>query len=150
PDDKGSSAGQQQGGAGQQPGAAGQPLGEKSEMTTTSATVDSIDKKNRTVTLTGQAGDRFTVQVPKSVKAFDTLKKGDMVDIDYYQSVALALLQPGETPPPGMHEKTGTTRSATGGMTTKQTTSTVEIISVDTTDNTVKFRASDGSVRTVT
>ena len=36
-------------------------------------------------------------QVPADVKAYDTLKVGDRIDIDYQESIAVSILPPGRS-----------------------------------------------------
>src|SRR5262249_4187590 len=57
-------------------------------MSSETVVVSGIDRSKRTVTLTNSDGERETMDVPSDVKAFDTLKVGDHVDIDYYESMA--------------------------------------------------------------
>src|SRR5262245_10052876 len=60
--------------------------------------VSGIDRANRTVTLTNTDGERETMSVPSDVKAYDTLKVGDHVDIDYREAIAVSLAPPGTKP----------------------------------------------------
>ncbi len=59
-----------------------------------SATVQDIDRKNRTVTLKRPDGRLVKTKVDKSVKAFDTLKVGDTVNAQYTQAVAVSVEKP--------------------------------------------------------
>ncbi|HSY39847.1 MAG TPA: hypothetical protein VLA79_09975, partial [Polyangia bacterium] len=49
--------------------------------------VSAIDRTLRTVTLVNAEGDSRIVGVPPDMRSFDTLKVGDHVDVDYYESV---------------------------------------------------------------
>ena len=55
------------------------------------ATVKGINRSDRSVTLKKDDGEETTVHVPEAVKGFDTLKMGDKVDIDYYESLAISM-----------------------------------------------------------
>ena len=66
------------------------------EMKTVSATVESIEKSSREVTLKKPDGTYTVVQVPPEVKRFDTLKIGDTVTARYYDNVVLRLKPQGE------------------------------------------------------
>jgi hypothetical protein len=116
------------------------------ESTTTSvtATVKSIDKSTRRVTLETREGKTMAVQVPEKVKGFDKLKKGDTVDIDYYQSMAVAVMPPGSGPP-SRQERTMTRE----GMAGREVTATVKIIEVQPDQNMVTFKGADGEMHTV-
>jgi hypothetical protein len=59
------------------------------------ATVEAIDMNRRTVTLTGQQGDTFTLPVSDRVKNLDMVKKGDIVSATYYDWLAIAVRKGG-------------------------------------------------------
>src|SRR5262245_24216115 len=46
-------------------------------------TITAIDKSNRSLSVKNADGDMRSIQVPADVKAFDRLKKGDKIDVDY-------------------------------------------------------------------
>jgi len=112
--------------------------------------VSAIDRTIRTVTLVNAEGDSRTVGVPPDMKAFDTLKVGDHVDVDYYESIGLALMPAGS--------KASMTETTTGGRTAepggaavgRQITATVEVVGVDEVMNRVTFKGPKGDMRTVT
>jgi hypothetical protein len=111
--------------------------------------VTAIDRATRSVTLQNADGDTRTVGVPPDMKSFDTLKLGDHVDVDYSESIALALMPPGT-------KSTMTERSTGGrlepGVATagREVTATVQVVSVDEAMNRVTFKGPQGNVRTVT
>ena len=110
--------------------------------------VTGIDRSTRNVILQNADGEKRTVKVPTDVKAFDTLKVGDRVDIDYYEAMAVALAPPGSKP--SMTERTGSSRMAEGGrMAGRETTITAEVVSVDVAANKVTFKGPQGNIRTV-
>ena len=112
--------------------------------------VSAIDRTIRTVTLVNAEGDSRTVGVPPDMKAFETLKVGDHVDVDYYESIGLALMPAGS--------KASMTETTTGGRTAepggaavgRQITATVEVVGVDEVMNRVTFKGPKGNMRTVT
>jgi hypothetical protein len=65
-------------------------------MQTTSivAKVLKIDPKSRLLTVQGPQGGIVTVQVPASIKAFDSLKKGDSISAVYTEAVAISVRTP--------------------------------------------------------
>jgi len=110
--------------------------------------VTGIDRGNRTVMLQNADGDKRNVNVPTDVKAFDTLKVGDRVDIDYYEAMAVALAPPGAKP--SVSERSTSSRMAEGGrMAGRETTITAEVLSVDVPANKVTFKGPQGNARTV-
>jgi hypothetical protein len=70
------------------------PAGVVVETVDVSATIQAIDKKKRTVTLKLPDGKTVTTKVDKSVKAFDTLKKGDSIHARYTEAIAISVEKP--------------------------------------------------------
>jgi Cu/Ag efflux protein CusF len=70
----------------------------KGDSTTLTATVEAIDRTDRTVTLKASDGRMITMDVGDAVKRFDALKVGDRVTGTYYENVVLAVEQPGAPP----------------------------------------------------
>lgn len=70
------------------------PAGVEINTVDVSATVEDIDRENRTVTLKRPDGRLVTTRVDESVKAFDTLKVGDTVHARYTQAVAVSVEKP--------------------------------------------------------
>jgi hypothetical protein len=113
--------------------------------------VSAIDRTTRTVTLLNAEGEARVLSVPADMKSFDTLKVGDHVDVDYYESIGLALMPAGSKA--SMSETTTGGRTAEpGGVAAvgRQLTATVEVVGVDEVMNRVTFKGPKGSVRTVT
>ena len=113
------------------------------------ATVESIDYDKREVTLKGPEGKSARFAVSEAVKNFPQMKKGDEVNIGYYESIALAIAKPGETLPPTSRSEALATRQPgqkPGGtaMTITYTTATVEDIDRDKREVTLK--ALDGNL----
>lgn len=82
----GASADQQEGTAG-----ARQPGGAMALMTTGTATVKSVDKENRTVTLETPEGKTATFKCGKNVVNFDQIKEGDRVRAAAIESMAVSV-----------------------------------------------------------
>jgi len=112
--------------------------------------VSAIDRTARTVTMMNAEGESRTVGVPPDMKSFDTLKVGDHVDVDYYESIGLALMPSGSKT--SMSETTTGGRAAEPGVAAvgRQITATVEVVGVDEVMNRVTFKGPKGNVRTVT
>ncbi len=58
------------------------------------AVVEDIDYPSRTVILRGPAGNVMPVSADGSVKNFDQVKKGDKVQVTYFEAVAIQVMQP--------------------------------------------------------
>jgi hypothetical protein len=112
--------------------------------------VSAIDRTTRTVTLLNAEGEARVLSVPADMKSFDTLKVGDHVDVDYYESIGLALMPAGSKA--SMSETTTGGRTAEPGVAAvgRQITATVEVVGVDEVMNRVTFKGPKGNVRTVT
>jgi hypothetical protein len=65
------------------------------EMKTVTATVESIERSTRQVTVKKEDGTTTSFYVPTSMTRFDTLKVGDKLHARYYDNVVLQLKQPG-------------------------------------------------------
>jgi len=66
------------------------------ETSTVTATVESIEKMSRQVTLKNEDGTYEVLTVPQSVKRFDGLKVGDKVRAHYYENVVFRQKAAGE------------------------------------------------------
>jgi len=136
-----------------QPSQGGQamPSTMTAEKMSASATIEKIDTKKRELSLRDDEGNRFMVQVPEDVTTFDKLKKGDKIDLDYYQSVALSLKKPmkGEAPSAGEEVATGSAPNLPGGMVARRITATATVQKVDVAANKVTIKAPNGKMDTI-
>jgi len=112
--------------------------------------VTGIDRSARTATLQNADGEKKTVKVPPEVKAYDTLKVGDRIDIDYQESIAVSLAPTGSKPT--MTEKTVGGKMEGGGIAggAREMTMSAEVVSVDVPGSKVTFKGPKGQMRTVT
>lgn len=125
---------------------------EVSKTVTEKASVVSVDKAKRLLTLKEKDGTTMKVECGPEVRNFDQIEAGNSVVVHYLVSLAVALVKPGENPPPlsgavaaGRAEPGAKPGAAVGG----QVTATVRIESVDTKKNLVVFTAPDGGLRAV-
>jgi len=63
---------------------------------TVTATVESIERSSRLLTLKRPDGAMETIKVPAEVKRFDELKVGDTITATYYENVVLRVMRPDE------------------------------------------------------
>jgi hypothetical protein len=75
------------------------PIAESTTVALT-ATIESIDKANRTVTLKKADGGTLEIKAPEQMQGFNTLKVGDEVTATYYEAVLVNLRKPGDPAPP--------------------------------------------------
>jgi hypothetical protein len=123
-------------------------------LTCVTASVEAIDYTNREVTLKGPLGNEVTFVVDERVKRLNEIHVGDLVDADYYVSVAGELRKPTEEEeanpiqvltvaakaPPG-------TTPAAGGLRQLKVVATVE--GLDRPTKTVTLKGPRGNYLTV-
>jgi hypothetical protein len=119
------------------------------DMITVTATIEAIDKTNREVILKGPKGNLTTLVVDDAVTRFDSLKVGDKVRADYYESVAYEVQPPGAVVAPDSVTAGGgkITGDKPGGGVVKQTVTTVTVTAIDMETPAVTIRTSDGSIQ---
>ena len=88
------------------------PGGAVVETSSITATVESIDYKDRIVILRGPNGDLVSLKVGEEAKNFNRVKKGDKVTFDYYESVAIDIQK--STGEPKAEETQSVTRAKPG------------------------------------
>ena len=116
---------------------------------TRTATIQSIDKATRIVTLKGEKGADVEVTVPPQMEGFNSLKVGDVVSATYYDAVALNIRRPGD-PAPGapvtsVQRKEGTP----GSQARKEQTFTATIDAIDSAAPSVRLKGPQGRVVTL-
>jgi len=110
------------------------------------ATVKSIDYDTREVSVEGPNG-LVSFKVDPSVKRFDNVRVGDTVVISYYQGIAAQMSKGGtkvSAPAGSTFAYRGKGPQPAGGA-GASVTATVVIESINTDNNTVVFKRSDGS-----
>ena len=70
-----------------------------SNIVSASARVESINQRTRMVTLRRANGERLRFQVSDEVRNLPQVRRGDLVNVTYYESVALRLKKPGRGGP---------------------------------------------------
>jgi Cu/Ag efflux protein CusF len=121
-----------------------------SQLENVTGEVQKVDLKRREVTLKEPNGNVFTVEVPESVKRLNEIKKGDQVQLHYYQSIAVRLLPPGAKAPQG--EETYSQRSQgqmPAGTIGRQINATATVAKTDPANNQVTLRLANGEVHTL-
>ncbi len=68
---------------------------EEEDVQTAPWTVQRIDKQNRDLVLRAPDGTQNTVNIPAGTPGFDSLKKGDQVQLDYFEAAMVGV--PGNT-----------------------------------------------------
>ena len=117
------------------------------------AQVVKVDQKARIVTLKNADGEVFDVEVGDEVKNLPQVKKGDHVNVTYYESIALTLRKPGEAKP--AVESTGVVGTAKpgqkpAGVVGQQTTITATVVGLNKKKGTITLKGPRGKVVTIT
>ena len=111
---------------------AGQTKTVQGEMTTVTATVESVEMASRTLTLKRADGTHVTLIVPQTVERFPAIKVGDTVTARYYDNIVFRKLNPGEKP---VDSASGAMTPAAGsrpsGTAAVQRTITTKITAID-------------------
>ena len=77
------------------------------------ATVAALDKETRAMTLRAADGDMVTIKIPPEDPHFDRIEVNDQVKVEYHESVALYIGQPGEKPETTVETVTATSPAGT-------------------------------------
>ena len=122
------------------------------DLIQTTATVEAINYKTRMVTLRGTQGQTATVKVNDPAIDLTRVKKGDVVDLAYYNALAINVVAPGEATP-GVTGVSDRARSQPGDTPATgvidQVTVTARVIEIDQLAHTVTFQGPEGGTRTV-
>ena len=105
----------------------------RQDQTTETATITTIDKGARSVTLQGRTGERKSFTVGPAVKRFNELKVGDVIRATYYESLVLQLRKPGAAVAPSTSASVAERlKDRPGGVAAVQETTAVTVKAVDT------------------
>lgn len=114
----------------------------------TTATVEKIDYKTRKLTLKGKEGKELTLDVGPEVQRLDEIKKGDLLEVEYVESIAVSVQQPGAQSdvPDGAYSVMvrNPTQSPSGKLIDTETVSAT-VQSVDVEKRVVELLRADGS-----
>ena len=124
------------------------PVYESAPVTRT-ATIQSIDKTNRVVTLKGEKGSDIEVTVPSQMEGFNSLRVGDQVSATYYDAVALSIRKPGDPAPAAPYTSVQRKEGTPGSQTRKEQTFTATIDAIDANAPSVRLKGSQGRVVTL-
>jgi len=110
------------------------------------ATVVAVDMKNRMVTLKDSAGDVRDFKVGEEAVNLPQVRTGDVVTIQFYESVAVEVIKPGKAAAAGA--KTTIVRAKPGempkGIVTRQKAITAAVKAIDKEAGTISLMGPDG------
>ena len=123
---------------------------EVSQIIEASAKVKDIDYKTRRITLENK-GDTTSFVVGKEVEKFDQIKKGDTVNVTYYEALAYSI-EKGGTAQQAM-ESNESWKSGPGeqpaAINAREINAKVTISKIDKKANTVTFKNAKGDTKTI-
>lgn len=124
----------------------------RSNAVNVTATVEAIDHATRQVTLLGPDGKRQSFRVGEQVRNLDQVQKGDTVALTYYQSVMVAVKQPGEVTP-GVSAAAGAARAepgaTPGAIGARSVTVVATVRALDRANMTATLDLGDGQPQTI-
>lgn len=114
------------------------------------AEVIGVDKASRTITIKDEKGETRKLKLGERVKNFDQIKKGDRIQAEYFDSVALAIQPEGGQPGISQSRSVQVARPGEkpGGVVTDTTQVSATVESVDPAKRTVTLKGPEGNVRT--
>lgn len=123
---------------------------ERSNKVTTTATVEAVDMAERSVRMKTAQGDSIVVHAANEVNNLDQVKVGDLVAVEYYESLAVRMAKPGESKAESTEVKMSSQPGDTpAGAAARQTTITADILAIDKAEHTVTLKGQDGTTVTV-
>ena len=128
-------------------GSANKPSIEKERLVSETATVQGVDLATRIVTLKGPKGKVFDVKAGDEVRNLEQVKVGDQVKAEYYQSIAVEVLTPGQAPG-GIQASVELDRAKLGekpaGIIGRQLTVTAKVEAINKTEMFVTLKGPEG------
>ena len=127
--------------------AAQKPIYESQPRTVT-ATIETVDKASRVVTLKTEAGTRLHVTAPPEMEGFNSLRVGDLVSARYFEAIVVRLARPG-TPAPSGEPVTRITRKdrAPGSEAFSERTVQATVTAVSPEKPSLTLKGDDGAER---
>ncbi len=123
---------------------------QRSEQSTTVATVEAVDLKNRTVRLRSLDGHPFVIRVGEEAINLPQVKAGDQVEVTYAEEIEVTMAEPGEV----INETDMALEGAVAGSKPEgagivQSRFTATILDLDKVRETATLKLADGGVATV-
>jgi hypothetical protein len=136
----------------QEKASAKKPAVMKERTAEVTATVEAINLEKRVVTLKGPEGKPFDVKVGEQAKNLPQVKVGDLVTVNYYESLAVKVFKKGEAPQfEGVTEGVATAKPGEkpGGVVVSQVTLTATVEALDKKKQTATLKGPEGKSFTV-
>jgi len=121
-------------------------------LITATATVESVDMATREVNLRADDGSLLSVVAGPEVRNLAQLEAGDVVEFNFFESVAVSMADPSDTGEPSTMILAGRTEEGDkpGGMAIEATDMVVTLVSYDDRNFMATIRMADGTTDRVT
>ena len=127
------------------------PSGMKEKTVKMTATVQAIDLDKRVVTLKGQKGNIFDLKVGEEAKNLPQVKVGDLVTVQFYESLAFEVTKPGQAGGAGATAAVASAKPGEkpAGIAAGQVTVTATIEAIDAKKNRVTLKGPEGKTQEI-
>jgi len=127
------------------------PSGIKEKTVKMTATVQAIDLDKRVVTLKGQKGNIFDLKVGEEAKNLPQVKVGDLVTVQFYESLAFEVTKPGQAGGAGATAAVASAKPGEkpAGIAAGQVTVTATIEAIDAKKNRVTLKGPEGKTQEI-
>jgi Cu/Ag efflux protein CusF len=127
------------------------PSGMKERTVKITATVQAIDLPKRVVTLKGEKGNVFDLKVGEEAKNLPQVKVGDLVTVQYYESLAFEVTKPGQAVGAGAATTVASAKPGEkpAGMAAGQVTVTATVEAIDAKTNHVTLKGPEGKTQEI-
>ena len=127
------------------------PSGMKEKTVKMTATVQAIDLDKRVVTLKGQKGNIFDLKVGEEAKNLPQVKVGDLVKVQFYESLAFEVTKPGQAGGAGATAAVASAKPGEkpAGIAAGQVTVTATIEAIDAKKNRVTLKGPEGKTQEI-
>jgi Cu/Ag efflux protein CusF len=127
------------------------PSGIKEKTVKLTATVQAIDLDKRVVTLKGQKGNIFDLKVGEEAKNLPQVKVGDLVKVQFYESLAFEVTKPGQAGGAGATAAVASAKPGEkpAGIAAGQVTVTATIEAIDAKKKRVTLKGPEGKTQEI-
>jgi Cu/Ag efflux protein CusF len=124
---------------------AGQSTKQVSDSVTVKATIVSIDKATRMVTLRGPKGNDVTLHADENVTRVDQLKVGDQITATYSESLAVSVRKPGAPAPEKEKQSIVRAEGQVAAKATREQSISVAVQAIDLATSTLTVKGEGGN-----
>jgi Cu/Ag efflux protein CusF len=123
----------------------------KEQTVSVTATVEAIDLPNRVVTLKGPKGNVFDLKVGEEAKNLPQVKVGDLVNVNYYESLAFQVTKPGQASTVQATSAVARAKPGEkpGGTVANQVTVTATVQAIDAKTRMVTLKGPEGKTKEI-